>query len=93
MNKDKHLNCSSIFQNDDDDDDEDKDIDSSEKTTGSADKHVTFARETGDQFVGRKTLLSKVTEVMRNVSSVNVGKNLIGIVGKSGFGKTAFMVQ
>ena len=60
--------------------------------TGGADKHVTFSKENGEEFVGRKALLAKVNEIMKNVSSVNVGKNLISVVGKSGSGKTAFMV-
>ena len=54
---------------------------------------MTFSKENGDQFVGRKALLAKVNEIMKNESSINVGKNLISVVGKSGSGKTVLMVD
>eukprot|EP00111_Clytia_hemisphaerica_P016572 TCONS_00049092-protein len=62
-------------------------------TLSIADKHVTFAKENGDQFVGRKSLLTKVSSLLHDESSVSVGKNVVGIVGKSGSGKSAFMAK
>ena len=49
--------------------------------------------EEADQFVGRKTFLQKVIAILNDTSSVNVGKCLVNVVGRSGFGKTAFMVS
>lgn len=43
--------------------------------------------------MGRKALLAKVNETMKNESSIHVGKSLISVVGKSGSGKTALMVD
>lgn len=62
------------------------------KIKPTSNKHYGFMNEVADQFVGRKTLLQKVIAILNDNSSVNEGKCLVNIIGKSGFGKTAFMV-
>ena len=60
---------------------------------GTTDKHIHFAREVSKKFVGRNGLVQKAMNTLNAESSFKENGGLLVIAGKSGSGKTAFMVR
>lgn len=56
------------------------------------DPHYDFAKEISARFVGRKVLMSKALATIDEIQNKSK-ENIVLITGKSGSGKTAFMVR